>query len=41
MDAITLLKSAFDNAHNWYAGTVADVTAEQANALPALSLIHI
>ncbi|MCC7018826.1 MAG: DinB family protein [Ardenticatenales bacterium] len=35
MDAITLLKSAFDNAHNWFAGTVADVTAEQANALPA------
>lgn len=35
MDSVTLLKSAFDGAHDWYQGTVAGLTADQANALPA------
>lgn len=35
MDAITLLKSAFDAAHGWYGGTVADVTEDVANVVPA------
>lgn len=35
MDAITLLKSAFDASHQWYQGTVADLDAEQANVVPA------
>lgn len=35
MDAITLLKTAFDASHQWYQGTVADVTEDVANAVPA------
>lgn len=35
MDAITLLKTAFDASHSWYGGTVADVTEDVANAVPA------
>ena len=34
MDAIQLLKSAFEGSHMWYEATIADVTAEQANHLP-------
>ena len=34
MDSIEVLKMAFDSAHNWYQGTVAGMTAEQANELP-------
>ena len=35
MDAVSLLKSAFDASHFWYQGTVADVTEEVANVVPA------
>lgn len=35
MDSIALLKSAFHASHTWYQGTVADVSEEQANTLPA------
>lgn len=34
MNGIDALKSAFDGAHMWYQGTVADVTAQQTNVLP-------
>ena len=34
MDAITLLKSAFNASHEWYQGTVAGLDAEQANVVP-------
>lgn len=33
-DAIQVLRDAFDGSHNWYQGTIADVTEEQANTLP-------
>lgn len=35
MDGVTVIKSAFAGAHDWYLGTVADVGAEQANTVPA------
>ena len=35
MNAIEVLRSAFGGAHHWYNGTVAGLTAEQANAVPA------
>lgn len=35
MDSVALLQSAFHAAHDWYQGTVADVTPDQANAVPA------
>ena len=34
MDSIQVLKRAFEGSHNWYQGTIADVTAEQANQVP-------
>lgn len=34
MDVNQALKSAFDGAHMWYLGTIADVTAEQVNDVP-------
>jgi uncharacterized damage-inducible protein DinB len=34
MDGVAVLRSAFAGAHMWYLGTVADVGAEQANAVP-------
>jgi hypothetical protein len=34
MTAIDVLRSAFGGAHHWYQGTVADITADQANHLP-------
>lgn len=34
MNSINVLKSAFDGAHMWYQGTVADLTEEQANIVP-------
>ena len=34
MDSVSVLKNAFGGAHMWYQGTVADVTGEQANAMP-------
>jgi uncharacterized damage-inducible protein DinB len=34
VDAIQVLKSAFEGAHMWYQATIADVTAEQANHVP-------
>lgn len=34
MDAVSLLKTAFDASHRWYQGTVADVTEDVANAVP-------
>ena len=34
MDGVAVLKSAFASAHDWYLGTVADVSAEQANTVP-------
>ena len=34
MEAVAVLKSAFDGAHMWYQGTIADVTEEQANVVP-------
>lgn len=34
MNAVTLLKNALDASHNWYQGTVADVTPEVANHVP-------
>ena len=34
MNTIGVLKSAFDGAHMWYQGTVADLTEEQANIVP-------
>lgn len=34
MNAITLLKSAFEGSHRWYQGTVADITPELANEVP-------
>jgi uncharacterized damage-inducible protein DinB len=34
MNAVDVLKNAFGGAHMWYQGTVADVTEEQANAVP-------
>ena len=34
MDAIGVLKSAFDGAHMWYQGTIADVTTGEANQVP-------
>jgi len=34
MDGVTAIKSAFTGAHDWYLGTVADVGADQANAVP-------
>lgn len=34
MNGVAALRSAFKSAHHWYNGTVADVTAEQANYLP-------
>lgn len=33
-DAVQTIRDAFDGSHNWYQGTVADVTEEQAHALP-------
>lgn len=35
MNAIDILRTAFGGAHHWYQGTVADLTAEQANAVPS------
>ncbi len=35
MNSIEVLKSAFEGSHNWYQGTIAGVTAEQANTVPA------
>ena len=34
MNSIQVLKSAFEGSHNWYQGTIAGVTAEQANTVP-------
>jgi hypothetical protein len=34
VNAVDVLRAAFGGAHHWYEGTVADVTAEQANHLP-------
>jgi len=34
MDSVDVVKSAFGGAHMWYQGTTADVTEEQANAVP-------
>lgn len=34
MDSIDVLKNAFGGAHMWFQGTVADLTEEQANAVP-------
>lgn len=34
MDGVGVLKSAFGGAHMWCQGTIADVTAAQANAVP-------
>ncbi|MBM3946881.1 MAG: DinB family protein [SAR202 cluster bacterium] len=34
MNGVAVLKSAFAGAHDWYLGTVADITAEQANTVP-------
>jgi hypothetical protein len=35
MNAVEVLRSAFNSAHRWYDGTVADVTTDQANYVPA------
>ena len=34
MNSTSVLKSAFDGAHMWYQGTVADLTEGQANIVP-------
>ena len=34
MDSVEVVRSAFGGAHMWYNGTVADITDEQANAVP-------
>ena len=34
MNGVEVLQSAFNGAHGWYEGTVADVTHEQANEVP-------
>jgi uncharacterized damage-inducible protein DinB len=34
MNGVQALRSSFENAHNWYNGTIADVTPAQANYLP-------
>ncbi len=34
MDAIEVIKLAYEGSHNWYQGTIADVTAEAANQVP-------
>jgi hypothetical protein len=34
MDGVKAFVTAFQSAHNWYLGTVADVTGAQANSVP-------
>ena len=34
MDGVGVLRSAFGGAHMWYRGTVADLSAAQANTVP-------
>ena len=34
METIEVLRQLFASTHGWYGGTIADVTAEQANQVP-------